>query len=192
MIDHLKEANQVDLKIRKEAKQHFDFHSSDEGFKFQVTEIDEGYVYEENGVRVIPFRVNHLSMFSDEPCLGYRVEYQGKSLVICWDTCYCENLVEYSRGVDLLIHEVAAYPVEAVIPDYWRIAVGIHTYPEECARIFDEVKPQLAVYYHVLHFLGSSVESILERTLENYDGEVVIGEDMMEIEIGDTVRVLNR
>ena len=192
MTNHLRETYQADLRMRKEAKRYFNNSSPDEGFLFQVEEIDEGFVYEENGVRVTPFRVNHLSMYSDEPCLGYRVEYQGRSLVVSGDTCYCENLIEYSRGVDLLIHEVAAVPVGAEIPEYLRNGVGIHATPEDCGKVFNVVQPKLAVFYHVLNFLGTTYDDILRRTRDVYDGYVILGEDMMEIEVDEQVKILNQ
>ncbi len=191
MISHLEEAFAVDLKVRKEGHEHIGFHSSKEGLRFDVSEIEEGYVFEENGVKVIPFRVNHHDFYSDEPSFGYRVEYKDRSVVISGDTCFCENLIKYSRGVDLLIHEVTAAPLGVEVPGRLRLPMNHHTFPEECGKIFSDVKPKLAVYYHVIQFLGVSLDEIIARTREEYGGAVVFGKDLMQIEVGESVRVLN-
>jgi len=189
MIHHIREAFKVDLKVRKEARIHYSQPWNMEGLRIEVHDIDEGYVYEEDEVKVIPFRVNHHGVYSDVPSLGYRIEHDGKSLVISGDTCYCENLVKYSEGVDLLIHEVAAGPLGVEIPDRFQIALAHHTLPEECGKVFSFVKPKLAVYTHIIQFEGVTLDEMMERTRKEYDGPVVFGEDMMQIEIGDTVRV---
>ena len=42
-----------------------------------------------------------------KPAYGYRFEYGGRVVVISGDTRYCENVVKFGIGADLLIHEVA-------------------------------------------------------------------------------------
>ena len=191
MTTHLEQAFEVDLRVRKQGREHYGYHITDEGLRFEVNEIDEGYVFDENGVRVIPFRVNHHDLYSDEPSLGYRVEYNGRSVVVSGDTCFCENLIKYSKGVDLLIHEVAAAPVGADVPGRLRVPMNHHTFPEDCGRVFSEVRPKLAVFYHVIQFLGVSLDEMMGRTMKEYDGPVIFGEDLMQISVGDTVQVIN-
>lgn len=100
--------------------------------------------------------------------------------------------MKYSRGVDLLIHEVAACPIEVNIPDRYALALAHHTLPEECGRVFSAVNPKLAVYYHIIQFEGVSLEEMMARTRSEYNGPVIFGEDLMQIEIGETVQVTNR
>lgn len=189
MMHHIQEAFNVDTKVRSEARVHDGINWQAEGFKIKVTEFDEGYIFEENGVRVIPFRVDH-HIGSDVPSYGFRVEYNEYSLVISGDTSYTKNLVKYSEGVDLLIHEVAATPLDEDVPEGIEMVLRHHTLPEDCGNIFVRTRPKLAVYHHILQFMGVTLDEILERTREVFDGSVVIGEDMMQIEIGESVRVL--
>lgn len=60
-------------------------------------------IYEEDGVTVIAFNVDHKPVF---PAVGYRVSYKERSVVITGDTIYTESLVEHSRDADLLVSEV--------------------------------------------------------------------------------------
>ena len=192
MIHYLQKAFETDTKVRSVARvQHDGVAWQVDGFKVEVKEFDEGYIYEEDDVRVIPFKVPH-HKGSDVPSYGYRVEYNGYCVVISGDTSYSENLIKYSEGVDLLIHEVATAPLDEEIPEGIEFVLSYHTLPEECGRIFSKVHPKLAVYNHILLFMGVSLDEVLERTRSVYDGPVIVGEDMMQIQIGETVQVINR
>ena len=191
MMEHLVKAFEPDRKVRHEARIHRGDPTHSDGLEIEVKEIDEGYVYEENGVKVVPFRVNHYDEYSEEPSLGYRVEYSGKSVVISGDTRLCENLVKYSKGVDLLIHEVAAGPIGVELPPRQRRPLVHHTQPEEAGRVFSMAKPKMAVYNHIIQFQNVSLDEMMIRTREEYDGQVLFGEDMMKIEVGDSVKVLS-
>ena len=126
------------------------------------------------------------------PSYGFRVEYDGYSLVISGDTSYSENLVKHCENVDLLIHEVAAAPLGRELPTGIEFVLSYHTVPEECGRVFKEVRLKLAVFNHIILFMGVSMTEFLERTHEVYDGCVIFGEDMMQIQIGEIVKVINR
>ena len=189
MASNLKKAFAVDLKVRREGEQSFGLKPR-KGIEIEAADIDEGFVYEEDGLSVEPFRVNHYDHYSDEPSLGYRVKYNDRSVVLSGDTCFCENLIEYSRGADLLIHEVAAAPRDADLSNDIRYILSLHTQPEECGKIFSRVSPRLAVYYHVIQCLGVSLEEMMDRTRKMYSGPVVFGEDLMRIVVGDSVKVI--
>jgi ribonuclease Z len=190
MIYYMIKSFEPDRKVRFEARVHRGAPTNSDGLEIEVTEVDEGFFFEEKGVKVFPFRVNHYDEYSDEPSLGYRVEYKGKSVVISGDTCYCENLIGFSRNVDLLIHEVAAGPVDADFPEVIRRPLAHHTSPEEAGEVFRRVKPKLAVYYHFIQFQKISEDAIISRTRAIYDGPVLVGKDLMSFEIGDEVKVI--
>ena len=90
--------------------------------------------------------------------------HDGRSVVLSGDTCFCENLIRYSSGVDLLIHEVAAAPLGVDLSNNVRYFLSLYTQPEECGRLFSRVNPGLVVYYHILQFLGVSLEELIDRT----------------------------
>ena len=79
MIAHLEKAFEIDIQVRTEAH---NISQLGDGIRMEAHDIDEGFVYEENGVKVVPFRVNHHDGYSDEPSLGYRVEYKDRSVVL--------------------------------------------------------------------------------------------------------------
>jgi ribonuclease Z len=156
------------------------------GVMADVTEITEGVVYRTDGITVTVFDVDHSPI---EPAFGYRVDYKGHSVVISGDTVYSENLVEYAQGADVLVHEVAyGTPEEMRIP-FRRAVVGYHTSPADAARVFEEVRPKLAVFTHVITNDPANDAAIVPAVTQDYSGEVVLGQDLMVIEIGDEVTV---
>jgi ribonuclease Z len=163
------------------------------GIAVLAQDIMEGIVYEKNGVKVTAFEVDHATA---KPAFGYRIEYGGRSVVLSGDTRLNENLVRFSKGADLLIHEVAwAKPELLSKSEAARIIIGLHTTPEEAGTVFARVKPRLAVYSHVvLVTIDPAVTEptsadVLKLTRKTYDGPLEMGEDLMTIDIGDKIDV---
>ncbi|MDQ6597585.1 MBL fold metallo-hydrolase [Bacillus salipaludis] len=183
MMDHMGEAYAADIQGRKETQ-----NENLKGLDAIGHDIDQGVVYENNGVQVIAFLVDHGSM---KPSFGYRVNYNGHSVVISGDTRYNKNLIRHAKGTDLLIHEVAAARPEDETPAIQKI-LDIHTTPEQAGKVFNKVKPKLAVYSHIvlLGGLTDAEANLAIRTNKTYKGKVVVGEDLMSFEIGDKIRVI--
>jgi ribonuclease Z len=181
LIKHLQLAYAYDLKMRVE-----DDKMAEEGSKLLVTEIQEGTIYEKNGVKVIAFNVDHYPIV---PAFGYRIEYNGHSVVLSGDTRYSENLIRYAAGTDLLIHEVAMAPdtISKSDPKYHILAH--HTTPEQTASVFNQVKPKLAAYSHISKLYGMTEQEILKRAKSTYSGPLIMGEDLMSFSIGEKVTV---
>jgi len=150
-------------------------------------------VYLQNGVRVTAFQVDHATA---KPAFGYRIDYAGRSVVLSGDTRLSENLIRSSKGVDVLIHEVAwARPELLKKSEAARIIIGLHTTPEEAGTVFARTKPRLAVFSHVVlvttdpAFREPTNADVLELTRKTYEGPLEMGEDLMTIEIGDKIHV---
>src|SRR5678816_3243713 len=100
-----------------------------------------------------------------------------------------------AQGADVLIHEViAARPAALRGSERARQTVSIHTSPEDAGRIFDRVKPRLAIYTHVSLLAGPIAKpalaaELIPRTRSTYAGPVEVGEDLMTIIIGERVDV---
>jgi ribonuclease Z len=157
-------------------------------------EIAQGVVYEKDGVKVTAFTVDHGEHL--QPALGYRVDYAGRSVVLSGDTRPSENLIRFAKGADVVIHEVFAAPKGLL--ERSAVARGIggyHTTPEQAGRVFARVRPKLAVYSHLALFtLDASVpppraESLIPLTRATYAGPLVVGEDLMTLDIGEQVAV---
>lgn len=160
MIEYLQRAFVYDIKIRIE-----DDKVPEEGGRLLATEIQQGVVYDKNGVKVIAFEVDHYPIV---PAFGYRIEYNGHSVVLSGDTRYSENLIKFAKGTDLLIHEVAIAPDTLSKSDPRYNILAHHTTPEQASKIFNEVKPKLAAYSHIVKIYVLNEQEILKRTKVNY------------------------
>lgn len=179
MMSHLEQAYQFDIRVRS--------HYPKEGVAIVAQDFTDGVVYDENGVKVIAFEVDHGRV---KPAYGYRINYRGRSVVLSGDTRFNENVLRFSKGVDLLVHEVALMTDEFVrTAKAAKIIAGNHTSAEKAGRVFDLAKPKLAVYSHILEFGGPQLRDLIDATRKAYSGHFEVGEDLMSIEIGEDVVV---
>jgi len=189
MMSSLREAYKWDVRVRRDGE-----GLPRSGSEIEARNIRQGVVYEHDGLKVTAFNVDHGGIL--RPAFGYRIDYGGKSVVISGDTRPNENLVGFARKADVIIHEVFAARPELLekSPDARRIA-GFHTSPEEAGRIFERIKPKLAVYTHVVllttdpSITPPPLSDLTSRTRTTYQGPLEIGEDLMTILVGDSVSI---
>jgi ribonuclease Z len=158
------------------------------GVEIQVKEITEGVVYEDGGVKVTAFTVDHGVV---KPAFGYRVDFAGHSVVLSGDTRFSENLLRFAQGTDVLIHEVLdpeAYRASGThfTSEQMQKVIEHHTTPEQAGTVFTRVKPKLAVYSHIVPPVAPDLAA---HTRKSYSGPLEVGEDLMSIEISDKVEV---
>jgi ribonuclease Z len=193
MTEHLSEAFSFDIHVRRDVDEKF----SPEGITIQAMDVHEGVVYESSGVKVTAFLVDHGPV---SPAFGYRVDYDGHSVVLSGDTRPSDNLVKFARGADVLIHEVArskddpalAGPADERFPGgpgytrgQARAIADHHTDAAEAAGVFQRVSPRLAVFSHA----NMPPAETLAMVRRSYAGRVEYGSDLMTIEIGSDVTV---
>lgn len=156
------------------------------GAASEVVEISEGVVYRSNGVTVTAFEVDHNPI---EPAFGFRVDYAGHAVVMSGDTRYSENLIKHARGTDVLIHEVAYGTPEEMQNPFRKAVVEYHTSPTEAGQVFEQVKPRLAVFSHIITSDPADDAAIVTTSAGVFSGDLVLGRDLMAIEIDDEVTV---
>jgi ribonuclease Z len=183
MMSHLKEAFQFDIQIRQQ-----DDKLPALGVDVHAKDIEHGVVYDNAGIKVTAFTVDHGQV---KPALGYRIDFAGHSVVLSGDTRYSENLIRFSQGADVLIHEVIdpeAFRAKnpSMSEERLRAIAGHHTTAEQAGTIFSRVKPKLAVYSHIV---PGDTTSLIPLTRKTYSGPLEVGEDLMTIEIGEGVVV---
>jgi ribonuclease Z len=189
MSGHLQQAFQWDVAMR----------SKDEGFPLEgvrlaARNVQPGVVYEQDGLRVTAFAVEHGGVIT--PAYGYRVDYQGRSVAFSGDTKLFEPIVEHAKGVDVLVHEVISPEVElkrAQVQGAHAIerVISHHTSPEQVGTIFSRVKPRLGVYSHIVPS-PTTAEDLIGPTRRTYAGPRAVGYDLMTITIGETIEVYPR
>jgi ribonuclease Z len=182
MMEHLPKAFHVDIRVRSR-------NYPMDGVRLEADVVNEGMVYDRNGVRVIAFEVDHGG--EDLPAFGYRINYRGHSAVISGDTTFNENLIRHARGTDLLVHEVtSATGAGTENKEQLQRIRRNHTTPDQAGIVFSRAQPKLAVYNHLLLFGDAKAEDLIPATRANYSGPLVVGADLMAIDIGDTVEIV--
>lgn len=181
-IDHLQQAYSYDVQLRNQ-------HSGLDLNAGVVTtnEINPGVIYSENGIKVTAFLVDHKPV---DPAYGYRIDFGDRSVVISGDTSYSQNLVDHSVGIDLLVHEIMSVKDEILEknPRLQKIQ-RYHTNPKQLVKVLSAVKPRTAVLTHVI-LVGVSEDRVLQQVSDEYKGELYMGEDLMSIEVGSSIKVI--
>lgn len=182
LMANLEKAYAADVRIRIADQQ-----LPPAGGKFITEEFSsDGVVYERDGVRVTAFEVDH--GVEIKPAYGYRIDFQGRSVLISGDTRFSENLIRNGAGVDLLVHAIAGSKPELLQNPIVKRILDHHTLPPEAATVFNRTKPKLAVYTHfVLQRTPTvpppTVEEIVAETRKTYSGPLQVGEDLMSFDI---------
>ncbi len=149
-------------------------------FPFEQTQV----VYEEKGAKVTSFPVPH----GIDGAVGYRLEWNGLSMVFAGDCEPSMLTVENSQGLDVLIHEIFNTPETYVEKMGWTeqmakiVAWTKHTSPQAAAKVFEATKPRLGVGFHSMIAPGTP-QPILDGIRTGYDGPVVIAEDFTVINV---------
>jgi len=180
MMDALQRGYAFDIHMRRDVDEKI----PSEGIRVVSQDIEEGTVFDSDGLKVTAFLVDHGPV---SPALGYRIEYRGHSVALSGDTRVSENLVRHATGVDVLVHEVLdAVAARAASTNAARTETIIahHTTPDQAGQIFSRVKPRLAVYSH-----APATVSVIEQTRKTYSGPLQGAEDLLTIDIGDQVVV---
>lgn len=183
MMSALEKAFAFDIHVRRDVDEKF----SPEGIKTRAHDVTEGVVFDDAGVKVTAFLVDHSPV---TPAFGYRIDYAGRSVVLSGDTRPSENLVKFAAGADVLIHEAldpAMARARAVDPALIENVIAHHTTGEQAGAIFARVKPRLAVYSH-----APTSDALIAQTRRTYSGPLQGAEDLLTIDIGDQVVVRRR
>lgn len=182
MMEHMQQAFAFDIHMRRDVDEKLPAA----GIQVVSHDINEGVVFNEHGVKVTAFLVDHGPV---KPAFGYRVDYHGRSVALSGDTRVSENLIRHAQGVDVLIHEAidpdvlrkrADRPSPAVVENI----IAHHTSFEQAGEVFSRVRPRLAVYSH-----APNSESLISQTRKTYTGPLQGPEDLLTIVVGETIEV---
>ena len=116
-------------------------------------------VYDADGLKVEALAVDHSPV---EPAVGYRFTYKGRSLLITGDTVKLANIEQFSRGIDLLVHEalapnlvnmmnrVAKENGNKILEKITFDILDYHASPVEAAETARDADVGHLLYYHIV------------------------------------------
>lgn len=129
-------------------------------------------VLENSELKLFGFRVKSKPVRHRVNALAYRIEEDGKSIVVSGDTGYCEEIIEISENADLLVLE-CSMPSE-MERDY-------HLTPKQCGLIASKAKPKTLLLSHFYPAVEKT--NILREVKENFNGKILLANDLMELRV---------
>ncbi len=141
----------------------------------------------DNGVSVLATLVDHHQVF---PSFAYRFDTPDGSVVISGDTGAntCGNLKRLAQGANILVHEVideewiSIFAKTGVPPALIEHLKAVHTGISEVGAVAEDCGVETLVLNHIIP--GSAPVGHLVRAKQNFSGEMIIGEDLMQIGVG--------
>jgi ribonuclease Z len=148
----------------------------------EVNEIAIGLAFESDGVRVASAPTDHRPV---SPTLGYRVEHEGKSIVLAGDTVPCATLDVLCAGADLYVQTVVRPDLIRAVPSArFNDVIDYHSSCEDAGRTAARGGVKTLVLTHMVPppQPGSEAEWIAQAAA-HFDGEIVFAHDLMKIEV---------
>ena len=142
---------------------------------------------DENGVTVRATLVNHAPVF---PAYAYRFDTPNGSIVVSGDTSPSENLIELAQGADVLVHEVLHQPsIEKIVPEkvpnrneQLEHIYSAHTASTAVGKVAQDANVGKLVLTHLVPADGVVPDEVWhDQAKANFDGEVLVGRDLLEV-----------
>jgi ribonuclease Z len=148
----------------------------------EVVEIAPGTVLDEGGVRITAARTDHRPV---EPTLGYRVESDGKAVVIAGDTVPCAGLDELCAGADVYVQTVLRDDLVRMVPmPRFVETIDYHSTVEQAAQTAARAGASTLVLTHQIPTPGpGTAEDWIARARAHFGGDVVFGDDLTSISV---------
>lgn len=147
-------------------------------------------VWVDDNVRVSATLVYHGEVF---PSLAYRFDTANGSVVFSGDTAVSENLIRLAKDADILVHEAIdpSWVAKIVGPEPWddrqkALAHQLettHVTPRQAGEVATKAGVKTLVLSHLVP--GDAPREHWLEAGETFKGNLIIGEDLAEIKLGD-------
>ena len=191
MMENFVAAYDWDIRYRTTVGVH------ERGSEMLAKDVTPGVIFDKGGVKVTAFEVEHLPidvetgdlLGLDGQTLGYRIDYGGRSVLFSGDTntSPASQIIPMGKGVDVLIHETQV-PAPGDSPEarLANVSLSVHSTPAQVAYVFNQTRPRLGVYSHII---PPEIKSDELLGMTDYSGEMLVAEDLMTLTIGDEIVV---
>jgi ribonuclease Z len=150
--------------------------------QIDVVEVTPGVVLDEDGLRVIAARTDHRPV---EPTLGYRVEFDGKAVVLAGDTVPCAGLDELCQGADVYVQTVLRDDLVRLVPMQRFVdTIDYHSTVVQAAQTAARGGVRTLMLTHQIPTPGiGAADEWIALAREHFDGDIVFGEDLASISV---------
>lgn len=148
-----------------------------------VHEIGTGEVLTQGGLRVRAVEVAHQPV---KQAFGFVFEADGRKAVFSGDTAYCPALIAAAQEADVLVHECFIHremkPAPGRTAEGMKNVASYHTLSSEVGKVAREARAKCLVLNHFVP-IRFDKSALLAEVRRDYDGPVVVGEDLMRIDV---------
>jgi ribonuclease Z len=162
----------------------YEHRPSAAAFELEVVEMEEGVVFDQDGMRVEAFLVDHGPV---RPAFGLTFERGGVRTVVSGDTTRCDALDAAAAGADLLVHEVFVHREMVARPGV-RSTAGIeataayHTLSSEVGKVAAKAQPGMLMLTHIVP-VDADRDALLAEVRKDFSGPTVVGEDLVSVDV---------
>ena len=124
-----------------------------------------------------------------DPAFGFKIEFsekgEDKKIIISGDTRKSKKLIKESLNANALVHEVFVsleFDNKRMTKETIKNVSDYHTNPNEVGEVAAEANVEKLILTHFVPpvFDKSKLKAVVS---EKYKGELIIGEDLLNIEI---------
>ncbi|HEV3227625.1 MAG TPA: MBL fold metallo-hydrolase [Acidimicrobiales bacterium] len=148
--------------------------------QLEIVETTPGVVLDDNGLRVVAATTDHRPV---EPTLGYRVEFDGKAIVIAGDSLPCVGLDELCAGADVYVQTVLRDDLVRMVPMQRFVdTIDYHSTVAQAAQTAARSGVGTLVLTHQVPTPApDSEDEWIAIAREHFDGDIVFGADLASI-----------
>jgi ribonuclease Z len=150
--------------------------------QFDVSEIGPGPLFDEGGVRITAAATDHRPV---EPTLAFRIEHDGRSVVLAGDTVPCAGLDELCAGADIYVQTVLRDDLANLVPiQRFRDTIDYHSTVEQAAQTAARGGVGTLVLTHQIPTPGpGSADEWIATARRHFAGDIVFGDDLTAVSI---------
>ena len=148
----------------------------------EVTEVSDGPVSDDGTIRITAAPTDHAPV---RPSVGYRIEAEGKVVVIAGDSVPCDGLDRLCAGADVYVQTVIRRSmVEAVPSPRFQDILEYHSSIQDAAATATRAGVGTLVMTHAVPspWPGTEDEWTTEAA-EGFTGDIVLAYDLWEREV---------
>jgi ribonuclease Z len=152
--------------------------------ELDVVEFEEGEIWDEDGVRIFAFEVDHRPV---QPAFGFLFEADGCRVALSGDTTVCDNLITWAKDVDLLVHECFIHHEMAArrgrrSDQGLENVAGYHTLSSDVGKVATRAGARTLALNHLVP-VEFDRDALLREITADFAGPVAIGEDLLTIDV---------
>lgn len=150
--------------------------------KLDIHEVTDGLAFEDGGVRVTAAPTLHPPV---DPTVGFRIDHDGRSVVVGGDSVPCEGLDRLCAGADVYVQTVLRTPLITAL-GVGRLAdiLDYHSSTTDAAQTAARAGVGRLIFTHLMPPPAPGTEeNWIADARAHFDGEVVVGHDLWSIEV---------